>query len=239
MPLKRSTSTVVSWPVQPCARRRGADVARQHVRDCRARRAASLPRDRPGRTRRRSEAGPRRARMSSVTRTRGEAGAACVEQADDVAVGDAARRRIARDACARPRGRDASRRRLWPPKSSWLCSRVAGWLATRMQRRRWRSAHRTGASQAGWPGQSASPKPAMVSEKISMLAARRRQRLRFRIVAEAAQRAAVVGLLRHDQAAALPRTRRSSAPARPCAASAVARRLVEMLQPLPRRCGLR
>ena len=47
--------------------------------------------------------------------------------------------------------------RLVAPKSSWLCSRVAGWLAISCSGNRAASGEvsaSTGAIQVGWPGQS-------------------------------------------------------------------------------------
>ena len=72
-------------------------------------------------------------------------------------------------------------------------------------------ARRPAASQVGWPGQSASPKPAMVSEKISILPLGVGSGLRLGIVAERAQRAAVVRPAAADSHSPAPRIRRSSA----------------------------
>ncbi len=121
--------------------------------DCRARTAASPPRGPRDRTRRRWEAAPRRARHppSPAPRPGRRPG---VEQPDDVAIGNARAPRHRAGAGSRPPGRDACSPALWPPKSSWLCSRVAGWLA--ISRRLCRASGTSrGGSQTGWPGQSA------------------------------------------------------------------------------------
>ena len=127
LPVKRSTSTVVSWPVQPCARR-DVPASRVSTFGLPCTQSDRPPRDPPDRTRRRSASCTTPGRIPSVTRTRGEAGAARVEEADDVAVGDAARRGVrrmhARDLAAAMLGRRRCGRRN---RAGCAAASPAGW----------------------------------------------------------------------------------------------------------------
>ena len=137
---------------------------------CRASPAACWSRHRPDRTRRRSE--QNHAGAEAVGELGGgEAGAAIVEHAQDVAVGDAAGSGIL--------GRD--RARLVPVTLLGVaagCGRAgseavsAGWSESRCSGNRSAAslpATRGARSQIGWPGQSSYPKEAICSEKSSIL----------------------------------------------------------------------
>ena len=144
--------------------------------------------------------------MPSVTRTPARQAPRVVEQADDVAVRDAARRGVlgvhARDLAAAMLGsRRCARRNPAGCEAASL-----GWLATSMQRRAAAGARHSVRARAGWPGQSASPKPAIGLGENLDPAARRRQGCAIGILAECAQIPAIIRLPAATPDRRLPRT---------------------------------
>ena len=153
----------------------------------------------------------------------GEARAALVEQADDVAIGDAARRGISADACARPRVRDAWRPRCGRRNRAGCAAASRGWLATRISGA---DGAGTAPARARSDGRDSRPrrKLAMVSEKISSLPLGVGSVAPSGSSRKRAQLPAVVRLLRHDQAVARPelvetRRRQIHAPPAPSASA--------------------